>query len=88
LEGLRIENAEYFMVILNILLSFGIFYDQIWYILCSFGTFFPVLVYYVKENLAILTRCFEKAADCYVTVAPVVTGVGWSRRKSDLPISG
>jgi hypothetical protein len=28
----------------------------IWYILCSFGTFVPVLVYCVKKNLATLVK--------------------------------
>jgi hypothetical protein len=44
----------------NILWPFGIFYGflgyfvTIWYILCSFGTFFPVLVSCSKKNLATL----------------------------------
>jgi hypothetical protein len=41
------------MVIWNILRTFGIFM-AIWYILCSFGTAFPVLVSRTKKNLASL----------------------------------
>jgi hypothetical protein len=43
-----------------ILWPFGIFYDHlvhfvfIWYVLCSFGTFFPFLVSCTKKNLATL----------------------------------
>jgi hypothetical protein len=45
-----------------ILWPLGIFYDHcvhfmiIWYILCSFGTFFPVLVSCTKKNLATLVH--------------------------------
>jgi hypothetical protein len=43
------------MAIWNILQTFGIFYDNLeLYMLCSFGTFFPVLVYCAKKNLATL----------------------------------
>jgi hypothetical protein len=41
----------YFMVIWKILQTFGIFWDHL-YISCSFGTFFPVLVYGINKNLA------------------------------------
>jgi hypothetical protein len=50
----------YFMVIWNILQTFGIFYRHlgyfmtIKYILCSFGTFLLVLVSCTKKNLATL----------------------------------
>jgi hypothetical protein len=48
------------MTIWSILRTFGIFYDHlvhfvfIWYILCSFGTFFPLWVSCTKKNLAAL----------------------------------
>jgi hypothetical protein len=45
------------MAIWNILPTFGIFYDQLVHlmtVLCSFGTFFPVLVSCAKKNLATL----------------------------------
>jgi hypothetical protein len=54
-QGLRLENVD-----LPIPCPFGIFYGYfgyfvtIRYILCSFGTFFPVLVSYTNENLATL----------------------------------
>jgi hypothetical protein len=47
---------------LYILWTFGIFYGHlghfmnIWYILCSFGTFFPVLVSCNMKNLATLLK--------------------------------
>jgi hypothetical protein len=47
------ENVENFM-------PFGIFYGHlgycmtIWYVLCSSGTFFPILVSCTKKNLASL----------------------------------
>jgi hypothetical protein len=47
---------------LYILWPFGIFYGHlgyfmtIWYILCSFGTFYPVLVSCTKKHLAALAR--------------------------------
>jgi hypothetical protein len=44
--GLRLKILIYFMAIGNILWTFGIFYD-IWYILCSFGTFCVHLVHFV-----------------------------------------
>jgi hypothetical protein len=34
----------------------------IWYILCSFGTLFPVLVSRTKKNLATLTHTAQKGA--------------------------
>jgi hypothetical protein len=52
-RALNWKMFTYFMSILNILWRFGIFYDH-WYILCSFGTYFSVLVSRTKENLATL----------------------------------
>jgi hypothetical protein len=43
----------YFMAYWNIFRTFGIIMT-IWYILCSFGTLFPVLVSCTKKNLATL----------------------------------
>jgi hypothetical protein len=51
-QGLRLENVDMYIPC-----PFGIFYGYfvtIRYILCSFGTFFPVLVLYTTENLATL----------------------------------
>jgi hypothetical protein len=51
-----------FVAIGNNLRTFEIFYDHlvhyvfIWYILCSFGTFFAVLVPRTNKNLATLAR--------------------------------
>jgi hypothetical protein len=46
----------------NILQTFGIFYDHLVH-LCSFGTFFPVLVSCTKKNLAtLLQSAYSKAA--------------------------
>jgi hypothetical protein len=45
------EMFLYFMAIWNILRTFGIFYDHLVH-LCSFGTFFPVLVSCTMKNLA------------------------------------
>jgi hypothetical protein len=48
------------MAIRSILRPFGLFYGHlvylvaIWYILCLFGAFFPVLVSFTKKNLATL----------------------------------
>jgi hypothetical protein len=56
--------------------NLGIFYDQlvylfycywkyfmaIWYILWSFGIFFPVLVFCTKKNLATLTYMPDNSA--------------------------
>jgi hypothetical protein len=43
----------YFMPIRNSLQTFGIFYNHL-ALLCSFGTFLPVLVSCIKKNLATL----------------------------------
>jgi hypothetical protein len=51
--GLRLENVVIFMAINNILRTL-VHFVFIWYILCSFGTFFPVLVSCTKKNLATL----------------------------------
>jgi hypothetical protein len=48
LEGLRLENVNEFGW------PFGIFFMAIWFIVCSFGTVFPVLVSFTKKNLATL----------------------------------
>jgi hypothetical protein len=40
----------YFMAIGNILQIFGIFYDHLLYTLCSFGTFFQILVSCTKKS--------------------------------------
>jgi hypothetical protein len=46
-----------------------IFYGQsvyctaIWYIEWSFGTFYPVLVYYIKKNLATLITDDDEVAE-------------------------
>jgi hypothetical protein len=59
LEGLILENV----------VPFGIFYGHlgyfmtIWYTLCSFGTFFPVLVSCTKKNLATL-RTYVQPKNC------------------------
>jgi hypothetical protein len=53
----------YFMVIWNILWTYGIFM-AIWYILCSFGTLYPVLVKCTKKNLASLPSSPIRAIDC------------------------
>jgi hypothetical protein len=58
----NLDNFEgpYIGKCLYILWPFEIFYIHlgyfmtIWYILCSFGTFFPVLVSRTKKNLATL----------------------------------
>jgi hypothetical protein len=55
-ESLGIENVGiYFVVILNMCFT-TIFYVlwSLWYILWSFGKFFPVLVCCAKKNLATL----------------------------------
>jgi hypothetical protein len=38
-----------------------LYFMNIWYIVCLFGTFFPVLVSYPKKNLATLTWTIENA---------------------------
>jgi hypothetical protein len=43
----------YLMAIRNILRTLWIFFT-IWYNLCAFGTFFPVLVYCAMQKLATL----------------------------------
>jgi hypothetical protein len=63
-EGLRLENIDVFMAIWNICQTYWIFYDHLvhfvfnWYILCSFGTFFPALVSCTQKNLATLVYAF------------------------------
>jgi hypothetical protein len=52
-RALDCKMLIYFMAIWNILRTFKIFMT-IWYILCSFGTLFPVLVPWTKKNLASL----------------------------------
>jgi hypothetical protein len=43
----------HFMAVTSILCPYGIFM-VIWYIVLSFGIFFPVLVFFTKKNLATL----------------------------------
>jgi hypothetical protein len=56
-QGLGLENVD-----IPILWPFGIFFEHlgyfmtIWHIVCSFVTFFPVLVSCTKKNLATLVR--------------------------------
>jgi uncharacterized membrane protein YczE len=49
----KIGMLIYFLPTSNILQTFWIFFI-IWCILCSFGTFFPVLVSCTEKNLAAL----------------------------------
>jgi uncharacterized membrane protein (DUF106 family) len=57
LVGLRLETVD-----IHILWPFGIFYEHLgyfmtfWYILCSFGAFFPVLESCKEKNLATLPK--------------------------------
>jgi hypothetical protein len=52
LEGPRLENVVIFYGHLEYFTDVLGYFRTIWYILCSFGTFFPDLVYCVKKNLA------------------------------------
>jgi hypothetical protein len=53
-RGLRFENVALFYGHLEYFVNILDFFMTIWYILCSFGTFFPVLVSCTKKNLATL----------------------------------
>jgi hypothetical protein len=52
-KGLRWENVDIFYRHLECFMDF---WDILWYILCSFGAFFPVLVSCLKKNLSTLAR--------------------------------
>jgi hypothetical protein len=54
-RALECKMLMYFMAVLNILQTFGIFMT-IGYIFCSFGTFFPVLVSCTRKSLATLIQ--------------------------------
>jgi hypothetical protein len=62
-DGLGKENLVYIIAIWCISGPFGIcrYLIGIWYILCLFGTLFPVLVFCPKKNLAtlLLTSRFQ-----------------------------
>jgi hypothetical protein len=54
LEGFRLENSDVFHGHLEFFTDTWGYFMTIWYILCLFGTFFPVLVSSTKKNLATL----------------------------------
>jgi hypothetical protein len=57
LEGLRWENVAIFYGHLEYVFDGHLgYFMTLWYILCSFGKFFPVLVPCTKKNLATLRR--------------------------------
>jgi hypothetical protein len=74
---------------LYILWPFGIFYRHlgyfmtIWYILCSFGTFFPVLVSCTDENLATLMNTFFLRCQAYLVY--LLCALSGSKLKVSLP---
>jgi hypothetical protein len=54
LEGLAMEDFGILRAILSIIYAKMVYFMAIWYILCSFGIFFPVLVCCAEKNLATL----------------------------------
>jgi hypothetical protein len=54
LEVLRLENVDIFYVHLDYFKDIWGNFITIWYILCSFGTFFPLLVFRTNKNMATL----------------------------------
>jgi hypothetical protein len=58
LEGLKLENVYIIYGHTEYILYGHLgYFTTIWYILCSYGTFFPVLVSCITKNLATLEVC-------------------------------